>query len=859
MDQFHLLSQILAGAIEPDENQFTDEMIKLAVIFYKEIIAGSLMVGPLDMAVLLRAILRREAEKQGGVLQGLKVPSGVPWPSTQDYQKCGVNVEEINDKYIIYAEPWEPDWKQPGTGGPLESPILIAEQRQDAKMVPGDPFLQAMGLDHYRSPGQRAAIRAILSAPPGATLVINLPTGSGKSLCVQLPALLKSKPLGVTVVIVPTIALGIDQENAIKPFVSHPTAYIGGEAPELQERRKGIIQRIRDGTQRILFTSPESMHYSLKEALIQCAKNNLLRMLVIDEAHILDQWGDEFRPAFQELSGLRKKLLDCCPGEKFVTVLLSATITENVLNTISVLFGKPGPVAMVSAVQLRPEPSYWSVYCETEEIKRERILDAVNHLPRPLILYTTKKEDAKAWQAILIQAGYKRMRLMHGDTNNQERLEILSQWREKKIDMVIATSAFGLGVDKDNVRVVLHACVPENIDRYYQEVGRGGRDGKASLSLMIYTRSDQVTAKDTNKRKIITIKKGLQRWNSMFSNKEVLGDGLYKIPINKPPAMDPEHINMENSYNESWNIRTLILMARSGLIELDAQSVFNNNMSSEEKDFAPAEKMNDGSKSENKFRIVRILDERHLQEQIWEKKVEGNRERTAASTKKGNRLLEEVLDQEKDPQKCIADIFSEVYTVNTGHLQIINGNAKISKSCGGCSYCRSQKREAYAGGNPDPRPIWKDTRYGSEQLQRLLGEEKVAAIFYRSRDEDLLHPESENVEKLIIWLLGQGARNIVAPAGKLHEWRNITGNIPDNYCFYFNKYEPLFMPKFPTILYFENGQEVNEEYYGLDSVLPRILILSDNTTDQERPGLFLIENFPRKKKTIREVLLEVGL
>ncbi|MEH2094342.1 protein DpdG [Nostoc sp.] len=143
---------------------------------------------------------------------------------------------------------------------------------------------------------------------------------------------------------------------------------------EGKERRKGIRDRIRAGTQRIIFTSPESLMDSLASALYEAAKLGILRYFIIDEAHMVEQWGDDFRPAFQEIPGLRRDLLRL---NSFTTLLLTATLTESCLDTLETLFGKD--LQVISAVQLRPEPAYWFKRCESEEVRKQRLLEAVYH------------------------------------------------------------------------------------------------------------------------------------------------------------------------------------------------------------------------------------------------------------------------------------------------------------------------------------------------------------------------------------------------------------------------------------------------------------------------------------------------
>lgn len=427
--------------------------------------------------------------------------------------------------------------------------------------------MQLVELDAYRSIGQREAIRAVLTAPDNSTLVINLPTGAGKSLCAQLPALLNSRNNnGVSVVVVPTTALAIDQERALKPFVHHATAYYSDDTVEGKERREGIRDRIRAGTQRIIFTSPESLMDSLASALYEAAKRGILRYFIIDEAHMVEQWGDDFRPAFQEIPGLRRDLLRL---NSFTTLLLTGTLTESCLDTLETLFGKD--LQVISAVQLRPEPAYWFKRCESEEVRKQRLLEAVYHLPRPLIIYGTKVKDVENCKRELTCAGFKRCDLMTGKSTPQQREQLIEKWREGKIDIVVATSAFGLGIDQSDVRAVIHICIPETIDRFYQEVGRGGRDGKACMSLTLYTTEDFNIARGLNEKSTITIERGLQRWQSMFAKKEPLKDGKCSVPIDNAPSWLEGDIDMQSDQNRAWNIRTLTLMNRANLIEIDSE------------------------------------------------------------------------------------------------------------------------------------------------------------------------------------------------------------------------------------------------------------------------------------------------
>src|SRR5262249_11139865 len=149
------------------------------------------------------------------------------------WRQSGIDVlNEGSNKFLVQASAWKPVWLDHTEEDSPEVPAVAGFQRRHSEPASADPFLVLMNLSHYLNAGQREAVRAAMSAPPTSTLVVNLPTGSGKSLCAHLPALWRSQPFGITIVIVPTTALAIDQERALKNFLAHDTAYYGDSSVE---------------------------------------------------------------------------------------------------------------------------------------------------------------------------------------------------------------------------------------------------------------------------------------------------------------------------------------------------------------------------------------------------------------------------------------------------------------------------------------------------------------------------------------------------------------------------------------------------------------------------------------------------
>jgi superfamily II DNA helicase RecQ len=788
-------------------------------------------------------VLRRETELQSGSSPSVRILKKPFFPDRDGWESCGVSVlDEQADDFLVRARPWYPEWLQAENISP-EAASFGEVQRRNYEPSEGDPFLSTVGLKEYRSTGQREAIRAVLSAPRASTLVINLPTGSGKSLCAHLPALLDSSDYGVTVVVVPTTSLAIDQERAMSGFVEHPTAYYSENSIAGRERRAGIRERIRAGTQRIVFTSPESVLESLAPSLYTAAERGFLRLLVIDEAHMVEQWGDGFRPAFQELPGVRRDLLRVAQASPFKSLLMTGTLTEACLDTLEALYGEPGPFDVLSAAQLRPEPSYWFAGCETEERKRRRVMEALRHLPRPLILYTTTVEDALAWTVLLRQSGFTRFASMTGQSSADERGRVIERWRERTIDMVVATSAFGLGVDQADVRAVVHACIPETLDRFYQEVGRGGRDGRAALSLVVYTEKDLEIARRLNKKVSIGIDRGRQRWERMFATQEALPGNRLRIKIDLAPSLrSSRDINMRSEQNRKWNIRTLTLMSCAGLIAFDAERPSNNLLENEAESLfhrGKDEQDFDQSVDHQAYRVLRIGDEGHLLESTWMTQVEAIRKKRKELGRQSLRLMRDALKG----KACISQLLADAYRIPARESDPTRKGAVVAPACGGCPYCREHGIKPYATPLPTPRQAWRMTDFTIESpLERLLAGVRLLLVFFdRGQRED---ERAERLEDLTIWFLKQGVRNVVSSDDTNDSLRSIVSRHAELRAFFFREFEPIRMPPAPTLIVHQARRPIPSAYLRVSqkSAL-RVLILPGDTVDPVAPHRRLADSF----------------
>ncbi len=617
----------------------------------------------LDLAVLLRQALAREYVRGGNMVSPAVQVTHRRFAGFNDWDKVGLRAITTNEARLVTVQPWNPNWLK-GTEEGVDAFAASETTLREFNLTgcEGDPLLMSVGRKSYRSRGQRAAVRAALSTPAGGSIVIALPTGEGKSMIFQLVHSVgfvgtdQAENNGVTLVIVPTVALGVNHEQEAVEMLSlsRPLAYQGGNDVE-----NGLItERIANGTQGLCFASPEAACGRLRGSLRQAAEAGLLRALVIDEAHLVDQWGTGFRSEFQELSGLRRELLSAAPPDRAMrTIMLSATLTDSSLETLRSLFGVEADFESLAAVQLRPEPDYWIAAFTNETVRVEQVLEALHHVPRPAVLYVTEVAAANEWFGRLKGAGFGRVRKLHGGTSRTEREDIVSKWRDGTLDIVVGTSAFGLGIDYPHARSVIHACVPETLDRFYQEVGRAGRDGKAALSLIIPTRKDVATAEQINTQQVIGIERGYKRWSTMFARKASLGNGRFAVRIDGRPGTDEQDIDMFGDRNTDWNLRTISLMARAGLLRLLG---------------TPYPRIQD----EGEWLEIEIIDDHHRDMELWRTKVEPFRREGWIASKRNLDLMIEFLRD----ARCPATILEELY-----------GADRIGRVCSRCSRCRVNK------------------------------------------------------------------------------------------------------------------------------------------------------------------------
>ncbi|MDQ2102191.1 protein DpdF [Azospirillum isscasi] len=635
-----------------------------------------------DLMSLLRHALRRRTLQTGATAR-LRVPADGDWPSRDDWARFGVRAQSVAvARYLIEAVAWAPAWMDAEDTPLFEDAFAERDVRIDRRRAI-DPFLaEASGFTTYMSAGQREAVRSAFLLPPGETLVVSLPTGSGKSFVVQAPVLTRGLEGPLTICVVPTTALALDQARQMESLLKdrHPRLEIptlAWHAGLTDDERSAVKSAIRQGTQGILYSSPEGVTGALLPALYDAARDGLLAYLVIDEAHLVSQWGDGFRPAFQMLAGVRRGLLGACGAVPFKTVLMSATLAPDTVATFDTLFGPAETVQMVSSIHLRPEPQYWTHREDDEDAKAAKILEAVRHAPRPCILYVTKRDDARDWLTRLRRAGFARSECFHGETNDADRRRIVDQWARNSLDIIVATSAFGVGIDKRDVRTVIHATVPETLDRFYQEVGRGGRDGRASASLLIYSAVDREIADNLAAPSLISEELGFERWSAMSGSARALDLMGTLLEVNL--SVVPPRLNRETDYNAAWNMRTLIMMARANMLEL--RSLPPETLARQEGEAEAAYGLRADLYWARYFTraVVQVSEVTHRNRDAFDVRISAERERSFKAAEAGRGLLDRLLSGAAE----VSDLLHELYTSHAPRRTVV-----VSRACGGCSVDR---------------------------------------------------------------------------------------------------------------------------------------------------------------------------
>ncbi|MEN9876375.1 MAG: hypothetical protein RLZZ529_1372 [Bacteroidota bacterium] len=326
--------------------------------------------------------------------------------------------------------------------------------------------------DQFRSL-QNEIIDSVVSGKD--TLAI-LPTGGGKSICFQVPALMKD---GICLVISPLVALMKDQVANLQARNIKAIALTGGIR---SEEMIDLLDNCQFGNYKFLYLSPERLQ---SDWILDRIKNLPINLIAIDEAHCVSQWGHDFRPAYLKISELKKHF------QKVPFLALTATATPRVKEDIIAETALQNPQIFQKSFA-RNNIAYMVIEAEDKLYKIEQVL---KKNPQPSIIYVRNRRSCMDLSNQLNAIGFKAT-YYHGGLSPKEKDKNMALWMQEEAQVIVATNAFGMGIDKANVKTVIHIQLPDNIENYYQESGRAGRNGEKAFAILLTSPSDTLQAEN---------------------------------------------------------------------------------------------------------------------------------------------------------------------------------------------------------------------------------------------------------------------------------------------------------------------------------------------------------------------------
>ncbi|MNS01468.1 ATP-dependent DNA helicase RecQ [compost metagenome] len=397
--------------------------------------------------------------------------------------------------------------------------------------------------DQFRSL-QNEIIDSVLNGQDTFAL---MPTGGGKSICFQVPAMMKE---GICLVISPLVALMKDQVANLQKKDIKAIALTGGiKSNEMID----LLDNCQFGNYKFLYVSPERLQ---SDWILDRIKSLPINLIAIDEAHCVSQWGHDFRPAYLKISNLKKHF----PKVPFLA--LTATATPKVKEDIISELGLQNPQFFQKSFA-RPNIAY--MVFEVED-KLFRIKQILIKNPQPSIIYVRNRKSCLDIAGQLQSMGFKAT-YYHGGLTPKEKDKNMQLWMQEEAQVIVATNAFGMGIDKANVKTVIHIQLPENIENYYQESGRAGRNGEKSFSVLLTSPSDIFQAENQFIRNL----PDKAFLNTMYIKLCNYFQIAYGEGINQQFAFNLNHFCLRYEFPAVKTFNALQFLDRQGVINLSQE------------------------------------------------------------------------------------------------------------------------------------------------------------------------------------------------------------------------------------------------------------------------------------------------
>ncbi|HMQ74565.1 MAG TPA: DNA helicase RecQ [Flavobacteriales bacterium] len=337
-------------------------------------------------------------------------------------------------------------------------------------LTPREALEQFFGFSTFKGP-QEAVIQSVLE---GRNTFVIMPTGGGKSLCYQLPALMSE---GTAIVVSPLIALMKNQVDAVRSFSSESGVAHFLNSSLTRNESLRVKKDIKDGRTKLLYVAPESL---TKKENIEFLSDIRISFFAIDEAHCISEWGHDFRPEYRRLRTIFDEI------KRVPVIALTATATEKVQEDILKNLDIPDAVVYKSSFN---RPNLYYEVRPKQMVAREIIRFVKQHEGRSGIIYCLSRKKVEEIAQLLVVNGIKALPY-HAGMDAGQRADHQDQFLMEKVDVIVATIAFGMGIDKPDVRFVIHHDIPKSLESYYQETGRGGRDGGEGKCVAFYSYKD---------------------------------------------------------------------------------------------------------------------------------------------------------------------------------------------------------------------------------------------------------------------------------------------------------------------------------------------------------------------------------